>query len=80
MECILLEDAVEEIGACYVGITMDPATFNNVVIVSASGGVDIEQVAVKNPEAIVRKEIPDNDERDFKNNSTGPRIVSESDL
>jgi succinyl-CoA synthetase beta subunit len=60
VECVLLEEAVEEIGACYVGITMDPATFNNVVIVSASGGVDIEQVAAKNPEAIVRKEIPDN--------------------
>jgi succinyl-CoA synthetase beta subunit len=60
VECVLLEEAVEETGACYVGITMDPATFNNVVIVSASGGVDIEQVAVKNPEAIVRKEIPDN--------------------
>jgi succinyl-CoA synthetase beta subunit len=60
VECVLLEEAMEEIGACYVGITMDPATFNNVVIVSASGGVDIEQVAVKNPEAIVRKVIPDN--------------------
>lgn len=60
VDCILLEEAVEEIGACYVGITMDPATFNNVVIVSASGGVDIEQVAAKNPQSIVRKEIPDN--------------------
>jgi len=60
VECVLVEEAVEEIGACYVGITMDPATFNNVVIVSASGGVDIEQVAQKKPEAIVRKEIPDN--------------------
>jgi succinyl-CoA synthetase beta subunit len=60
VECLLLEEAVEEIGACYIGITMDPATFNNVVIVSASGGVDIEQVAVKNPEVIVRKEISDN--------------------
>ena len=60
VECVLLEEAVDEIGACYVGITMDPATFNNVVIVSASGGVDIEQVAMKNPESIVRKEIPDN--------------------
>jgi succinyl-CoA synthetase beta subunit len=60
VDCILLEEAVEEIGACYVGITMDPATFNNVVIVSASGGVDIEQVAQNNPEAIMRKEIPDN--------------------
>jgi len=61
VDCILLEEAVEETGACYVGITMDPATFNNVVIVSASGGVDIEQVAEKNPQAIVRKEIPGND-------------------
>ncbi len=61
VDCLLLEQAVEEIGACYVGITMDPATFNNVVIVSASGGVDIEQVAVQNPQAIMRKEIPDND-------------------
>ncbi|MCX6670915.1 MAG: acetate--CoA ligase family protein [Euryarchaeota archaeon] len=60
VDCILLEEAVEEIGACYVGITMDPATFNNVVIVSASGGVDIEQVAQNNPEAIMRKEIADN--------------------
>jgi succinyl-CoA synthetase beta subunit len=60
VDCILLEEAVEEIGACYVGITMDPATFNNVVIVSASGGVDIEQVAQNNPEAIMRKEFPDN--------------------
>jgi succinyl-CoA synthetase beta subunit len=60
VECVLLEEVVEEIGACYVGITMDPATFNNVVIVSTSGGVDIEQVALKNPEAIVRKAIPDN--------------------
>jgi succinyl-CoA synthetase beta subunit len=60
VECVLLEEVVEEIGAYYVGITMDPATFNNVVIVSASGGIDIEQVAAKNPEAIVRKEIPDN--------------------
>jgi succinyl-CoA synthetase beta subunit len=60
VECVLVEEAVEEIGACYIGITMDPATFNNVVIVSASGGVDIEQVAVKNPEDILRKEISDN--------------------
>jgi len=66
VECVLLEEAAEEIEACYVGITMDPATFNNVVIVSASGGVDIEQVAVKNPEAIVRKEIPDNSKEILK--------------
>jgi len=60
VETILVEEAVEETGACYIGITMDPATFNNAVIVSASGGVDIEQVAAKNPEAIIKREIPDN--------------------
>ncbi len=60
VECILLEEVVEEAGACYIGITMDPATFNNVVIVSAAGGVDIEQVAAEKPEAIIWKEIPDN--------------------
>ncbi|MFA5102253.1 MAG: ATP-grasp domain-containing protein [Candidatus Thermoplasmatota archaeon] len=60
VECVLLEEAVEETGACYIGITMDPATFNNVVIISASGGVDIEQVAQQNPKAILKKEITDN--------------------
>ena len=60
VECILAEEVVQETGACYLGVTMDPATFNNVVIVSASGGVDIEQVAVEKPETIVKQEIPDN--------------------
>lgn len=60
VECILVEEVAEETGACYVGVTMDPTTFNNVVIVSASGGVDIEQVAMEKPEAILKKEIPDN--------------------
>ena len=47
VESILLEEAVDEIGALYVGITMDPADFKNVVITSSSGGVDIETVASK---------------------------------
>ncbi len=58
--CVLIEEVAEETGACYIGVTMDPATFNNVIIVSASGGVDIEQVAVEKPEAILKKEITDN--------------------
>jgi succinyl-CoA synthetase beta subunit len=60
VETILLEEAVDEIGACYIGTTMDPATFNNVVIVSAAGGVDIEQVARETPAAIIKRELPDN--------------------
>ncbi len=67
VECILIEAAVQEIGACYIGITMDPTTFNNVVIVSASGGVDIEQVAAERPEAIIKREIPDNAKELSKN-------------
>ncbi len=61
VESILLEEVIDEISACYVGITMDPATFNNVVIVSASGGVDIEQVALEKPHAILKREISGND-------------------
>ena len=61
VESVLLEEAVDEIGALYVGITMDPADFKNVVITSSSGGVDIETVASKTPEAILKIEIPDND-------------------
>ena len=60
VECLLVEEAVPETGACYLGVTMDPATFNTVVIASASGGVDIEQVAQEQPEAILKREIPDN--------------------
>jgi succinyl-CoA synthetase beta subunit len=61
VESVLLERAVEEIGACYVGITMDPASYNNVVILSASGGVEIETVAKEKPEAIHRFEVVGNE-------------------
>jgi succinyl-CoA synthetase beta subunit len=60
VEMVLVEEAVREKNACYVGVTVDPASFNNVVIVSASGGVDIEEVAKEKPEMILRKEVLDN--------------------
>ena len=69
VESILLEEAVNEIGAFYIGITMDPADFKNVVIMSSSGGVDIETVASKTPEAILKRKIPDN-------NVTLPKTVA----
>ncbi|MGQ9734157.1 MAG: ATP-grasp domain-containing protein [Candidatus Bipolaricaulia bacterium] len=52
VEAILLEEALESKAACYIGATMDPATFNNVVLASASGGVEIEAIAKERPEAI----------------------------
>jgi succinyl-CoA synthetase beta subunit len=61
VETVFFEEAVEERGACYVGVTTDPKTFNNVVVVSPAGGVDIEEVARTKPEAIIRRELPDND-------------------
>ena len=58
---LLVEEAVEEIGACYVGVTMNPADFNVTVIVSPAGGIDIEQVARETPDKILRLELPGND-------------------
>ena len=61
VQTLFLEECVQERGACYVGVTTDPFTFNNVLIASASGGVDIEQVASERPDAILKRELPDND-------------------
>ena len=61
VETILAEECLEEKAACYIGATMDPSSFNNVVIVSASGGVDIEEVAKSQPEAIIKEELTSND-------------------
>ena len=58
---VSFEEVVEERGACYVGVTTDPNSFNNVIVVCASGGVDIEEVAKTRPEAIVKREIVNND-------------------
>lgn len=60
---LLVEEAVDGVsGACYVGVTMNPADFNVTVIVSPAGGVDIEQVARESPEKILRVELAANDD------------------
>lgn len=61
VETVFFEEAVEECGTCYIAVTTDPKTFDNVLVVSASGGVDIEEVAITQPEAIIRREIANND-------------------
>jgi succinyl-CoA synthetase beta subunit len=61
VEAVLLEKAVEEQGACYLGVTLDPATYHVVVLASAKGGVDIEAVAKEEPDAVLPIEIPRND-------------------
>ena len=41
------------------GVTLDRASQAPVVIVSAAGGIDIEEVAEKEPEKIIRQVIPE---------------------
>ena len=62
VESVLVEEAVDEIAALYVGVTMDPADFINVIIASSKGGVDIETVANKTPDAILKEKVTGNDE------------------
>ncbi|MBN1335399.1 MAG: acetate--CoA ligase family protein [Deltaproteobacteria bacterium] len=63
VQAVLVEEALEFTGACYLGIIDNPATGNLVVMASASGGVDIEEVALSRPEAILRVELEDNPDR-----------------
>ena len=57
---VLIEQTVEPSAAWYLGVTTNPATFNNVIIAGRSGGVDIEEAARTDPESILRVELPDN--------------------
>ncbi len=60
VEKIMIEEAVEVIGEIYLSVTTDPATFDVVIVTSASGGIDIEAVAKSKPEAIFTKKMPEN--------------------
>lgn len=54
---LLITEAVDIATEIYVGVVMDRASQRPVVIASAAGGVDIEEVARENPEAIHRLQI-----------------------
>jgi succinyl-CoA synthetase beta subunit len=51
---VLVAQASEIASEAYFGITLDRASKRNVVIASAAGGIDIEEVAAKTPDKIVR--------------------------
>ncbi len=70
VEIVFFEEAVEEIKAIYLGVTMEPKSFNNMIIASPFGGVDIEEVATKQPELIFKQELQNN-EKEL------PKIISE---
>jgi succinyl-CoA synthetase beta subunit len=54
---VLVEQAVDMQAEYYLGITLDRDAQLNVLMVSAMGGIDIEEVAASDPEKIVRIHI-----------------------
>jgi succinyl-CoA synthetase beta subunit len=52
---VLIEEAAEIASELYVAVTLDRAAGRPVVIASAAGGMDIEEVAAKDPGAIHRE-------------------------
>ncbi len=54
---VLVEDAVDFVNELYVGVTMDRSVGRPVAMVSSRGGVNIEEVAAEDPEAIAREHV-----------------------
>jgi succinyl-CoA synthetase beta subunit len=54
---VLVEAAVDFVNELYVGVTMDRGVGRPVAMVSTRGGVNIEEVAEEDPEAIAREHI-----------------------
>ena len=57
VEQVLVEEAVDFVEELYVGVTMDRTAGRPVAMVSEEGGVDIEAVAERDPDAIAREHI-----------------------
>ena len=51
---VLVEEAIDIAKEFYLGITLDRSRGQHVIMFSTEGGVDIEEVAEKNPKAIVK--------------------------
>lgn len=54
VEKLLVEKKLDAVGEYYLGVTIDRAHYQWAVIASASGGMDIEEVAARHPEKITR--------------------------
>ena len=52
VEKVLVAPAEDIASEAYLGIVMDRATQSDVIMVSSEGGIDIEEVAASNPDAI----------------------------
>ncbi|CCQ32453.1 Succinyl-CoA ligase ADP-forming subunit beta protein [Halorhabdus tiamatea SARL4B] len=54
---VLVEAAVDFVNELYVGVTMDRGAGQPVAMVSTKGGVNIEEVAAEDPDAIAREHV-----------------------
>jgi len=54
---VLVEEAVDFVNELYVGVTMDRGEGKPVLMVSTKGGVNIEEVAEEDPDAIAREHV-----------------------
>jgi succinyl-CoA synthetase beta subunit len=54
---VLIEEAVDIAAEHYVAVTLDRQSGRPVVIASSAGGMDIEEVAAKDPSAILREAV-----------------------
>ncbi|MGK2230236.1 MAG: succinyl-CoA synthetase beta subunit [Methanobacteriota archaeon] len=67
VEKVLVEEAVDFVDELYVGVTTDRGEGRAVAMVSSEGGVNIEEVAEENPDAIARTHVdPAYDLRPFE--------------
>jgi len=57
VDSVLVEAGVDFVDELYVGVTMDRGEGEPVLMVSTEGGVDIEEVAAENPDAIAREHV-----------------------
>ena len=57
VEKILIEEALDIDRELYLSVTLDRALGKPVIMASSAGGMDIEEVAAKEPDAIIRQAI-----------------------
>ena len=57
VKSVLVEEAVDFVDELYVGVTMDRGVGRPVAMVSTRGGVNIEEVADEDPDAIAREHV-----------------------
>ena len=60
VEKVMIEEIVPDASACYLGITIDPGSYDILILASPAGGVDIEETARTKPELILKMAISDN--------------------